>query len=220
MQVFARIVNSHHETETMARQATTTPRKQPRQRRSQAMVETLVTATARVLVRDGYDRASTNRIATEAGVSVGSLYQYFPSKEALVAAVVEREIDGHFRVVADKLAEVMDAPLPVAVRGLIEAIFASHRLRPRLHRVLNDEVPRVGALRRVAEVLGRTEDLLRVALEARRAELRPRDPALTAFLLVHAVEGVMEGLVHGAPRHVEDRRLVDELADLVLRYVR
>ena len=69
------------------------PRRRPRQARAQATVDAIIQATARVLVEDGYDRASTNRIAQAAGVSIGSLYQYFPSKEALVAALVETHVD-------------------------------------------------------------------------------------------------------------------------------
>ncbi len=64
--------------------------KMPLQERSRATVDALVEATARILVREGFEKASTNRIAEVAGVSVGSLYQYFPSKEALVAAVIDR----------------------------------------------------------------------------------------------------------------------------------
>ena len=51
-------------------------------------VEAILDATARVLVREGYARTSTNRVAAVAGVSIGSLYQYFPNKESLVAALV------------------------------------------------------------------------------------------------------------------------------------
>ena len=72
----------------MAKRTRTAPRKKPKQERSQATVDAILVATARVLCETGYDRASTNRIALAAGVSVGSLYQYFPSKEALVAALV------------------------------------------------------------------------------------------------------------------------------------
>jgi AcrR family transcriptional regulator len=64
----------------MPRRPRTTPRKKPRQQRSQDTVECILDATARVLCATGYDRASTNRVAMAAGVSVGSLYQYFPSK--------------------------------------------------------------------------------------------------------------------------------------------
>jgi AcrR family transcriptional regulator len=78
----------------MARPIPTNPRKSASQKRSRVTVDTLLEATARVLVKQGYDRASTNRIAATAGVSIGSLYQYFPNKEALVAALVARHSRG------------------------------------------------------------------------------------------------------------------------------
>ena len=74
----------------MARKPSTKPRKSASQVRSHLTVDALVEATARILMKEGYDKASTNKIAAVAGVSIGSLYQYFPSKEALVAAVIER----------------------------------------------------------------------------------------------------------------------------------
>src|SRR5690349_5228772 len=74
----------------MARNPLTKPRQEASQARSRATIDVLVEATARILVREGFDKASTNRIAQTAGVSVGSLYQYFPSREALIAAVIER----------------------------------------------------------------------------------------------------------------------------------
>jgi AcrR family transcriptional regulator len=203
----------------MSRRPATSPRKQPSQERSRATVDALLAATARVLQRDGYDRASTNKIALAAGVSIGSLYQYFPSKEAIVAALIEREVEAQFRVVETKLAEVLDAPLPVAVRALIEAILECHRLHPKLHKVLTEEVPRVGALKRVVEVEQKTQALLRAGLELKRASLRIRDPELAAFVLVHAVEGVLHGAIQYAPRLFDEVHLVDELSELVLGYL-
>ncbi|WP_338319666.1 helix-turn-helix domain-containing protein, partial [Bradyrhizobium ottawaense] len=73
----------------MARQPPTKPRKNASQARSRATIPALVEATARILVREGFEKASTNRLAEIAGASVGSLYQYFTSKEALVAAVID-----------------------------------------------------------------------------------------------------------------------------------
>src|SRR3981081_4433777 len=77
-------------TQYMARKALTKPKRHASQERSRATVDALIEATARILVREGFDRASTNRIAEVAVVSVGSLYQYYPGKEALVAAVIDR----------------------------------------------------------------------------------------------------------------------------------
>ena len=63
----------------------TSPRKPPKQQRSRATVEAFLAATARVLVREGYEKASTNRVAEVSGYGIGSLYEYFPNKESLVA---------------------------------------------------------------------------------------------------------------------------------------
>ena len=90
----------------MAQRPLTKPRKQASQERSRATVEALVEATARILVRDGFDKASTNRIGQEAGVSIGSLYQYFPSKEALVVALIQRHNRQLMAVVYAALDEV------------------------------------------------------------------------------------------------------------------
>ncbi len=203
----------------MPRRAATNPRKQPSQERSRQTVDALLQGAARVLMRDGYDRASTNRIAEEAGVSIGSLYQYFPTKEALVAALIEREVESQFHVVSSRLAEVMDAPLETAVRELVEAVVDAHRLHPKLHRVLTEEVPRVGALKRIVELEAKTAELLVAGLALRRDEVRPQNLELAAFLLVHAVEGVVHGAVNYHPEHIENEALVEELSRMILGYL-
>src|ERR1700744_2897510 len=100
----------------MVRGPLTKPRKFASQQRSRATVDALVAATARILVREGFDKASTNRIAEVAGVSVGSLYQYFPSKEALVAAVIERHQREIRQTVRGELAVALALPVEAAVR--------------------------------------------------------------------------------------------------------
>src|SRR5262245_60659571 len=99
----------------MARRPLTNPRKHASQERARATVDALIEATARILVREGFDRASTNRIAEEAGVSVGSLYQYYPCKEALVAAVIDRHNQEIMQVVRRGLADVDSQPTAKAV---------------------------------------------------------------------------------------------------------
>ena len=97
----------------------TSSKKDSLQKRSRATVEALVEATARVLRKEGYDRASTNKIAATAGVSIGSLYQYFPSKEALVAAVIERHTSRIIEVVRDTFLEVASRSIEIAMRELV-----------------------------------------------------------------------------------------------------
>src|SRR5215468_1795298 len=98
---------------------TTNPRRRPRQARAQATVDAIIQATARVLIEDGYDRASTNRIAQAAGVSIGSLYQYFPSKEALVSALVDEHVSRMLSVVERALGDGSPSDLPISTRRLV-----------------------------------------------------------------------------------------------------
>jgi AcrR family transcriptional regulator len=203
----------------MPRRPRTSPRKKPRQQRSQATVDAILDATARVLCTTGYDRASTNRVALAAGVSVGSLYQYFPSKEALVAALVERHVAAMTELVQTKLAEVASAPPPVAVRTMIDAMFAAHAVDPKLHKVLIEQVPRIGKLERVVGVEREVEALVAAFLEVRRGELRPTKLAAVAFVLCHIVEAVTHAAVLAELSSARTRDVADELTEMVCRYL-
>jgi AcrR family transcriptional regulator len=206
----------------MARGVLTRPRKQATQERSRATVEALVEATARILVRDGFDHASTNRIAAEAGVSVGSLYQYYPSKAALVAAVIERHNRDLLRVARRALADVAAQPLEVGVRRMVAAAVEAHRVDAPLHRVLAEQTPRSGAAEAVGPLNGEAYGIFREYLEDHHDEVRALDLDLAAFLCVTAIEAV----THTAVLHRSDflseeavETLVDEATRLVLRYL-
>jgi AcrR family transcriptional regulator len=203
----------------MQRRPRTTPRKRPRQERSQATVDAILDATARVLCSTGYDRASTNRIALAAGVSVGSLYQYFPNKEALVAALVERHTAQMTALVTRKLTEVSTMPVEVAVRAMIQAMFDAHAVDPRLHKVLIEQVPRIGKLEKVVGVEREVEALVKVFLEARRSELRRARLDAVAFVLCHVVEAVTHAAVLAELPAGRNRDVAEELTDMVLRYL-
>ncbi|MEI2581644.1 TetR/AcrR family transcriptional regulator [Scytonema sp. PRP1] len=114
----------------MPRKIPTIPRKLPQQDRSKVTVDAILTATARILTEEGYDKASTNRIAELAGVSIGSLYQYFPNKEALVASLVEHHVNEMIDLVESKLKDLFDAPVEVALPELVKAAMA-RSARPR-----------------------------------------------------------------------------------------
>src|SRR5690348_2552303 len=118
------------------------PRRHATQERSRATVDALVEATARVLVKEGFGGTSTNRIAETAGVSVGSLYQYFPNKAALVATVIDRHNRQLMHVVRGALAEIAALPIETAVRRLVAVAIEAHRIDPTLHRVLAEQIPR------------------------------------------------------------------------------
>jgi AcrR family transcriptional regulator len=206
----------------MARKPPTRPRKDAVQARSRATVDALVEATARILVREGFDKASTNRIAEVAGVSVGSLYQYFPGKDALVAAVIERHQQRILRRVRGELADVLALPLAPAMRRLVAIAVEAHRVEPRLHRVLAEQIPRVGRLEELEGFSRENFRLFRQYLERHRDELRVDDLELASFVCVTTIEALTHNAVlHGMGMSSDAplQALIDEAARLVTGYL-
>jgi AcrR family transcriptional regulator len=207
----------------MARKLETSPRKSASQERSRLTVDALLEATARVLIKEGYDRASTNRIAEVAGVSIGSLYQYFPSKEALVAAVIDRHMQEVSQVTRNALVKVAARPIEVAAREFVSVAIDAHRVNPKLHAVLAEQIPRVGRLENIEANVREGYALVRGYLEAHRDEIDVADLDLAAFVLVTVVEALTHAAVLRRPDILADnkaRRFVDDVTRLVVRYLR
>lgn len=207
----------------MSRKPRTTPRKLASQERSRQTVNAILDATTRVLINEGYDRASTNRIAAVAGVSVGSLYQYFPSKEALVAAVSERHSQEMLDLMRGTLTKVAARPIDVAAREFVSAAIDAHRVNPGLHRVLAEEVPRIGRLENIEAINVDVCVLIQGYLDAHREELDVADIKVAAFICVTAVDALTHAAVLRCPEILTDEKaevFVGEVTDLVVRYLR
>ena len=216
------IVYSHSSRILMARKLHTNPRKSASQERSRLTVNAIVEATTRVLIKDGYDRASTNKIAAVAGVSIGSLYQYFPSKEALVAVVSERHSREVLQLMRNALAKVAARPIEVAAHEFVSAAIDAHRVNPRLHRVLAEQVPRIGRLENVEAINQESYALIRGYLDAHRDEIDVDDLDVAVFILVTAVEALTHAAVLHRPDILTDDKagkFADEVTDLVVRYL-
>ena len=200
----------------------TKPRKSPSQQRSQLTVAALLKATAHILVKEGYESASTNRIAAAAGVSIGSLYQYFPSKEALVAAVVDRHMQEMMQLLRAAVDRVREQPVEVATRELVRVMIDAHRVDPRLHRALVEQVPRVGRLENVRAIDREAYTLIRAYLEAHRDELRVVDLDVASFVCVATVEALTHAAVVNRPEVLSDKSGVfaEEVTRLVVGYLR
>ena len=207
----------------MARRPPTKPRKTASQERSRATVDALVEATAHILVKEGFDKASTNRIAEVAGVSVGSLYQYFPSKEALVAAVVERHQQEIMQTVRSELADISTQPVKKAIRALVAVAVKAHRVDPKLHRVLAEQIPRVGELEKLETFNRENFTLFRTYLERHQDELRVDDLDLASFICVTSIEALTHNAVLHYSKMLSDEGmevLIDEAARLVTAYLK
>ena len=189
-------------------------RRKARQARSQETVAAILEGSAQVLLEVGYARATTNRIAERAGVSVGSIYQYFDDKDRVFEALIRRETAAIASAVtraapdpAQRLEHLLEDLLRLAIRASPRA--------PALVREL-DRVPD-GALRRaMADARAEVVRFLSGLLEARRSHLSVDDPDLAARLVVGAAEGI--GLGAGADEYGDDR-FVAEVSRMFSRYL-
>jgi AcrR family transcriptional regulator len=197
-------------------------RRTPRQERAQATVDAVIEAGARILVEDGYGPLSTNRIAKRAGVSVGTLYQYFPDKEAIVEALIERlvaeQIEAFRQVVLRVTAQ--QPSLEDGVRAMVDGTLAALRVRPELSRVLILEVPRGGKLDVEREWKDRCTDLVRMMLYEKPQNRRSGDAGLMASVLVTGVFGVLRDAIAFRPELLLGDALRDEICALAVRYLR
>ncbi|WP_082158767.1 TetR/AcrR family transcriptional regulator [Chromobacterium sp. LK11] len=120
-------------------------RKLPSQARSRHAVAAILEAAARILERDGYAGLTTNKAAELAGVGIGSLYQYFPNKQALVAALHRRHGEETLGTVREALRLSAGLPWPAQLEQLVSACLRLHLAAPGLHRVLEREWPQFDA---------------------------------------------------------------------------
>lgn len=199
----------------MPHKTRTTPRKLPQQDRSKVTVDAILTATARILTQEGYDRATTNRIAELAGVSIGSLYQYFPSKEALVTSLAEQHVNTMMAVIEATLKDQFNAPIEVVLHELVKACIAAHAVDPMLHKVLNEQVPRINNTKAEERVTA----LLRAYLEQRRDHIQPQNLDLAVFILERTVEALTHAAVIERPELLGDGQLEQEIITLLLSYL-
>lgn len=193
------------------------PRNSPRQSRSKATVKAIVTAAAHVLVETGYDGTTTNRVAKVAGVSIGSLYQYFANKEALVVAVVEQHCTRMVELLAQSVTALGSAPIPVAIASYIDAMIRAHGVDQALHRVVVQQVMHLG-FEQVQAFQMQSRQIVAAFLETRRDEVLPKDLDLAAYVLVTAVEGVVHNAL-AIDEPFDETALKGEVAALVLGYL-
>jgi AcrR family transcriptional regulator len=194
------------------------PRKAPRQSRSQATVTAILDATARILVERGIAAASTNAVAELAGGSVGSLSQYFPNKDALIAALHTRHSEEMMAVIQHALTQAMDATLDDALAGLIEAAIDAHRVESDLHQVLEQHLGGT-TVKEHARYVDLMEDRIVAMLARYRSEITAPDLKFAAFMLTTASHGLIHAVVWQRPRGVSLRQATQDIVHMMKAYL-
>lgn len=192
-------------------ESTLKPRKQPRQARSQATVDVIFDATIQVLLADGLQKLTTIRVAERAGVSVGSLYQYYPNKQALLYAVLERHLGRICGAMEAAILPVHGTPLANMVSTVVHAFVRAKTAHIEEGRALYAVAGELETRELVQHVQQRIRTQLAEML-ATATDARFDDLTTTAYMFGAAMTGpiqaVMEGkaparLVRNLPHHLE-----------------
>ena len=197
------------------RPAIKSARKPPQQSRSKVTVTTILDATVRVLDQEGAEAATTKRIAEVAGVSVGTLYQYFGNRDSILDALQDREFERATDFMRSALSGVNGGAEQIA-RGVIEGLLSLYAACPALHRLLVVEGLRVTPTDRVQAFDLRMVSAIRAFLASSGLPIRRGNHDVAAFVVYHSVRATMLARLLEAPAGLDDRELVEEVTDQVL----
>ena len=191
------------------------PRKQPTQERARATVDAILMAAAHILKKEGFEQASTNQIARVAGVSIGSLYQYYPNKQAIIGELRKRNEEWFWECVSSEFERVRSLPIRPAARAMVSLLIALHASDPDFHNVLvKGQSPNYPEAYSEA-----AEGFLRDYIEAHRDEIRPVDPELASFIMLRTIEALVHETTLNSPERLQDPRFAEEVTELLARYL-
>lgn len=183
------------------------------------MVNIILEATARILAKRGYAGTNTNLIAAEAGVSVGSIYQYFPNKDALIGALHERH--------AEQMSEIIDAVLLSAqpnnlrehVSVMVHSLMAAHQCEPQLHQVLEREFPYFDLPYEQSPADQIIFKRVRRLLASFQAQITQTDLDLATWTVMHITEALVHTAVIEPPSGLALSHIEAAIIDAILGYL-
>ncbi len=192
----------------------------PRQARSEATVEAIFEASARILQRKGVAAFNTNAVAALAGVSVGTLYQYFPNKDAILIAMARKQLGKALEDVMSGLGSKRSAVDIEPARAAVRAVLKAFGERQRLRKVLIETL----IARGMSEELSRPVELVAQAIMGRLSDgahdVFSDISAVRLFILTRAVIGVIRAGVMEQSEFLDTQTLEDELVALAQSYFR
>ncbi|MFI9639072.1 TetR/AcrR family transcriptional regulator [Micromonospora sp. NPDC051925] len=193
------------------------PRREPLQVRAELTRERILTAAAHVFAEHGYAAGTTNRIAERAGVSIGSLYQYYPNKDAILAKLLVRHIDRGTWTQADRL-DLSPGSLKATVRALVRDAIDNHADDPHLLRIMIEQAPVSKELLDTIDRHGRARVAQVRDLLARHPDVTVRDLDTAAELITFTVE-INAHKFMADPRSIPIETFETELVDMITRYL-
>ncbi|EPH35798.1 MULTISPECIES: TetR/AcrR family transcriptional regulator [Acinetobacter] len=193
------------------------PRKMPRQGRSKVTVDAILQSAAEILKEMDYAKFNTNLVAERAGISIGSLYQYFPNKDALIVALHKK----HTQHIHDLLRTVIDhqnaQTLKQRIESLVDAVIAAHSFEPELHQLLEKKLPFFD-INRVEDETGIRDEIYRL-VELHQDEIVEKNKSLMVWMILQLLESLIHAAVLEPPVNIAPLALRNAIIQSIYNYL-
>lgn len=194
------------------------PRKQPKQLRGEVTRQRILTAAAQVFAEYGYAAGTTNRIAERAHVSIGSLYQYYPNKDAILVELVAQHLDAGETALRGLQERGLPDTIGGAMRALVRIVIENHLDDPQLLRVMIEKAPKSSELLRTVQEHDEARVSYMRELLGRYPEVRVANVDMAARIVVSTVELVVHKVIATHER-TDLQQFEDELVSMLTRYL-
>ncbi|MGE5085909.1 MAG: TetR/AcrR family transcriptional regulator [Bacillota bacterium] len=189
--------------------------KAPTQERSRQTVATILDACARLLVSEGFYSITTDKIAKEAGVSIGSLYQFFGNKESVVQAVVKNLMEEDKRIMSDRMRAISPQPPEQRVKAMIELAFEIYRRHYELRAKLTTIQYYVADASYISDSIRFFQEVIKYNLP----QIPGKDMEKVAYIIVNAFMGLANTMAIDNPNYINDPAVLSEMTQLFYKYL-
>jgi len=194
-------------------------RKDPKQQRAVITAAAITQATEQIIIREGFKNATTNRIAEVAGVSVGSLYQYFPNKQAIVRALIEETVSKTAAKVRETLRNLMDQPFEPALRQIMTLLVDIYKENHFILFRISDQVPELKKYTKSLAIETYTHSTNLAFLEQHQDDLKVSDLRTALLIIERATIHNIEYFLAENPTNITEEQLIDELTRMAVNYL-
>jgi AcrR family transcriptional regulator len=193
--------------------------KTPKQERSRQTVDSILESTARILTKEGMEALNTNRIAEVAGVSIGSIYQFFRTKEAILEKLLTSVLNRNLEALNREMDTIHEPSLEGIVRALIDNLFAEFERRGPLIPVLMQNAHRLLGPKHFQKIDEVTIPFFLDRIERAGIRIGPKDPERALFVVIQAMRGVVSMSFARKESRAERTQIKEEMIRMFVGYL-
>lgn len=194
------------------------PRKLPKQKRAQERVEKILETSIQIIEDEGFEKLNTNYIAEKSGISVGSIYQYFPNKESIVSSLIEKHYEDRMRLLNERVFTLRKKSVEAVVEGLIRTLFESHRKHPKLEQIFQSKKRSLGKHVREQELDAELMRLLEKYMRRTLMYFDVKNLGLALKILATSIKSVCLDSLYDH-NYGNEEEVINELKRMTLRYI-